>query len=44
MPHLLFVKKDKIPGNEGAKFCVEKVILEIRLQELQTDEGILEMV
>ena len=38
-----YVKKDKIPGNEGAKIWVQKVILETRVQELETDEGILEM-
>ena len=37
------MKKDKIPGNEGAKSRVQKVILELRVQELLTDEGILEM-
>ena len=37
------MKKDKIPGNEGAKSRVQKVLLEIRVQELETDEGILEM-
>ena len=38
-----YVKKDKIPGTEGAKSWVQKVILEMRLQELEIDEGILEM-
>ena len=38
-----YVKKDKIPGNEGAKSWVQKVILELRVQELETDEGILKM-
>ena len=29
-----YVKKDKIPGNEGAMSLVQKVILEMRVQEL----------
>ena len=36
-------KNDKIPRNEGAKSWVLKVILEMRVPELETDEGILEM-
>ena len=34
-----YVKKDKIPGDEGAKSWVQKVILEMRVQELETDEA-----
>ena len=36
-------EKDKIPGNEGAKYWVQKVTLEMRVQKLETDKGILEM-
>ena len=38
-----YVKKGKIPDNEGAKSWVQKAILGMRVQELETDGGILEM-
>ena len=43
MPKHQYLRKDKIPGNKGAKSSVQKVILEMRVQELETNEGILEM-
>lgn len=38
-----YVKKDEIDENESAKSWVQNVILEMRMNELKTDEGILEI-
>ena len=36
-------EKDKIPENECELSWVQKVLLEMWVQELETDEGILEL-